>query len=129
MISFVRRIWKAAPIATVLLAVALVAGLFFSVRMTAHWIYWGDDAHRNQPIAGWMTPGYIAHSWHVPREVVIDAIDAPRCPDGPRNLDHLARDQGRPVADLVSEAEAAIAAYRAEMLVPSDPSATPGTRP
>lgn len=108
----IRRIWKAAPIATVLLVLALAAGVFFGARAVSGWIYWNDPAHRDQAIAGWMTPGYIAHSWNVPRGVVLDALEAPRGGGGPRNLDRLAQDQQRPLAELIAEAEAAIAAFR-----------------
>ena len=33
--------------------------------------------HRT-PIKIWMTPGYIAHSWHIPRHDLMEAIGAPR---------------------------------------------------
>ena len=61
-----------------------------------------------------MTPGYIAHSWHVPREVVIEALDLQRRPDGPRNLARLAEDQGRRLEEMIAEIETAIAAFRAD---------------
>ncbi len=111
--TLIRRMWRAAPVATVVLAVALAATVFFGLRTARHWVYWNDPAHRDQAVAGWMTPGYIAHSWQVPREVVTQAIGLERRPEGPRNLDRLAQNQGRSVDDLIVEIEAAIAAFRA----------------
>lgn len=114
MIGYVKRLWAAAPVATLVLAAALTATAFFGVRAVMFGVYWHDPAHREQPIAGWMTPGYIAHSWAVPREVVLDALDAPvPPPDGPMNLRKLAEINGTSVEALVAEAEAAIAAWRA----------------
>ena len=114
MIRFVKRLWAAAPLATAILAVALVASGFFAVRMTAFWIYWHDPAHREQEIAAWMTPGYIAHSWAVPRAVVLEALDAPVPPPrGPMSLRELAAVNGVSVEQLIAAAEQAIAEFRA----------------
>jgi len=121
-VNKLKTLWKAAPVATSVLALALAVALFFAVRMVSFGIYWSDPAHRNQAIMGWMTPGYVAHSWHVPREVVIDAIGAPKKPDGPRNFDQLATDQGVPVSNLIERADKAIAAFRAN---PPAPDAKP----
>ena len=52
------------------------AGLF-AVRGVVFWVYWGDPARHEQAIEPWMTPGYIAHSWRVPRAVVVEALHAP----------------------------------------------------
>ena len=43
--------------------VALVLTLYFGARVAIGAFYWSDPAHRNQAPEGWMTPGYIAHSW------------------------------------------------------------------
>jgi len=112
-IAFVKRLWAAAPVATVILGLALVATGFFAVRMVAFSIYWHDPAHRQQQIAGWMTPGYVANSWHVPREVVLEAIDAPRNPGHPLNLADIAAMQGKTADEVIAEAQAAIAEFRA----------------
>ena len=84
MIAHVKRLWAAAPIATLVLALALAAAGLFAVRGVAFWVYWSNPARHEQAIAPWMTPGYIAHSWQVPRDVVIDAVQAPvPPPNGP----------------------------------------------
>ncbi|GKY87600.1 hypothetical protein [Sinisalibacter aestuarii] len=115
MLAFVKRLWNAAPVATLLLAAALVACAYFGTRAVVFSLYWHDPAHREQEIAAWMTPGYIAHSWRVPREVVLGALGAPvPPPDGPMNLEDLAAYRGMSVEALIAEAEAAIAAFRAD---------------
>lgn len=125
MIAKLKQAWRAAPVAVTLLAMASVVALFFSVRLTAFWIYWQDPAHRDQDIAAWMTPGYIAHSWRVPRELVIDALDAPKTGQArPLNLEDLSLLLGIPVDQLIARAEAAIGEFRAGES-PTQPDARP----
>ncbi|PRX35030.1 hypothetical protein SAMN05216257_102495 [Meinhardsimonia xiamenensis] len=116
--------WKAAPLATLLLALGLAAAGFFTVRTVAFWIYWSDPAHRDQRIEGWMTPGYVAHSWRVPREVVFDAIGLAPGPGGHRPIEEIAASQGRSTGELIAALEAGIAAWRA-----ANPSAGDALRP
>ncbi|MGI9434368.1 MAG: hypothetical protein ACR2Q4_06015 [Geminicoccaceae bacterium] len=119
MIDFFKRLWGAAPIATVILAFSFATSLFFGARVVAHWIYWHDPAHHEQQIAAWMTPGYIGNSWKVPKEVIIEALDAPEPPpDGVRNLADLAEYHGVTVEEMIDHAEKGIAAFRAEYPAP-----------
>ena len=61
-----------------------------------------------------MTPGYVGHSWALPREAVGAALGlAPDSPAKRRTLEDLAAERGVPVADLIAALEAAIAAHRA----------------
>lgn len=113
MIAFVKRLWAAAPVATVILAVALAFGALFTVRSVAFAVYWHDPAHREQRIAAWMTPGYVAHSWQVPKEVVLDAAGAPRHPPHPYTLGELAALNGVSVEALMTKVADAIGDFRA----------------
>ncbi len=81
-------------------------------------LYWANPAHREQPLAGWMTLHYVAHSWHVPPETVITAARVPRPPDGgrpphPRTLEEIARAQGISLDQLIARLQKAIAAAQA----------------
>lgn len=99
--------------AAFLLALALT--LFFGTRALLFAIHWHDPAREDEEIAGWMTPRYVAHSWHVPPEVVADAIDLAPGEAGRRpTLDRIAAEKGIPVADLADRIEAAIARHRAQ---------------
>jgi len=111
-IAGLRRMWAAAPIATAGLGIALLALIFFSVRLVVFTIYWSDPAHRDEEIAGWMSPRYIANSWHVPPEVVGDALGL--AGEAPRRvtLNSIAAEHGTSVAALTAELETAIAAFR-----------------
>ncbi len=114
MIPFLKRIWQAAPVATVILGGALAVSLFFAVRLVAFWIYWADPAHRDQAIEPWMTPGYIAHSWGVPRAVAFEALNLPPAPGGPRTIQDLAAERGVSVNVLAQDLQAAIDTFRAQ---------------
>lgn len=111
---FLHRIWQAAPMATVILGVALAASLFFAVRLAAFWIYWADPAHRDQEIQPWMTPGYVAHSWDIPREAAFEALGLSQGTGRPRTLEDLASERGVPVEALAQDLRAAIDAHRGE---------------
>lgn len=93
---------------------ALLASAVFLFRFTAGVIYWADPRHVDQPVAGWMTPRYVARSWSVPPEVVDTALGlAPGKKGGGRpTLDRIAQEQGRDVHELSAEVYEAIEAYR-----------------
>lgn len=98
------------------LAFALVVALIFAVRLAMFTIYWADTAHRDQPIAGWMTPGYVSHSWDVPPELIraaLPAAPAPR-PGTHPTLSQIAEAEGVPLSDLIARLQVAIDAARAE---------------
>lgn len=110
--STLRYLYRNHRFALGIFGLAFVAMLFFAVRFTVHWVYWQDPLHQNQPIAGWMTPGYIAQSYGVEIEVIRAALDLTE--DSPRRvgLDDIAQLRGLTRADLIAEIEAAIAATR-----------------
>lgn len=114
MIAFLRRIWAAAPVATVVLVVALSVSLVFGVRTIGNWVYWSDPEHIDQPLAGWMTPRYVAYSWDVPRPVMIEALDMGDKNPERRNLKRLAEAQGIPLEELIARIKAAIEDHRAK---------------
>ncbi len=84
------------------------------MRLTAQWVYWHDPAPQEQVVEGWMTPGYVANSWHVPRDLVIEAAGRSSAAAGrPLNLRDLAQSRGVPLDVLIDEVNAAVAAIRA----------------
>ncbi|WP_071674836.1 hypothetical protein [Nioella nitratireducens] len=124
MFAFLRRIWNAAPIATVILGAALAVGLFFAARLVAFTIYWADPAHRNQAIEAWMTPAYVAQSWGVPREAMLQGLDLTPRPGHPQSLSEIAAQRGVTLAELEAEILTIIETFRAE-----HPAGPGGARP
>ena len=108
-----RRLWATAPQASPILALALAASLFFGARAALYWID-ASRVEREQPVAAWMTPRYIAQSWRVPPGVIIEALGAQRSPERPINLRQLADPRGVQVEAVIAAAEAAIAEFHAE---------------
>lgn len=115
MIASFRYLWRHHPVRLSAFATALLAAVFFGIRLIVFTLYWSDPANRNLPIEGWMTPRYVAMSWDIPRDVVGEALGLE--PDGglgPVTLDRLAEDQGIPTDALISRLETAIAAHKAD---------------
>lgn len=94
---------------------ALALALFFGVRATVFTLYWSDPARRDEAIAGWMTPRYIAYSWQVPPEVVGDALGLAADGMGRRvTVGEVAQSRGTSVDAVARDLAAAIEAFRAE---------------
>lgn len=94
---------------------AVVAVLL--VRLVSSAIYWADPAHRDQAIAPWMTPRYVARSWAVPPEIVLEPLGVTLGDGDPpprrRNLGDFSVEQGRTFQAVKADLEAAINAFRA----------------
>ena len=63
----------------------------------------------NEPIRGWMSVPFIAHTHHVPASVLFQAIGVPpREPLDRRSVRHIAHDLNRPVPQLIDQLQRAI---------------------
>ncbi|HCL66615.1 MAG TPA: hypothetical protein DIC56_17605 [Rhizobium sp.] len=94
---------------------ATLIALFFASRFLLSVLYWSDPAHRNQPLEGWMTIGYVAHSYDVSRDRLIESLGL-RPPDKKERptLERIAGERGQTLEAFETEIEAAIARLRAE---------------
>lgn len=97
-----RRLWRTNRLALIGFTLAAAAVLFFAVRMLVFTIYWADPAHRDRPIEGWMTPGMVARTRHLPPEDVARALGLDR--DLPRRttLAEIAAQRGVPLEALIA---------------------------
>ena len=108
----VRHLWQSHRWLLLGFLAALALTLFFAGRAAVFAVYWSQ--HRDEAIAGWMTPRYVAMSWDVPPEVVGDAMALSRDGTGRRTtLAEIAAARGMSLDALEAELAAAIAAYRA----------------
>lgn len=101
-----RYLWAHHRWAMIGLVAALTIALLFAVRLSIFTIYWADPAHRNQPIEGWMTPGYIARSYDVDPDVIRAAL--PTQLDARSTLARIAAREGVAIDTLIAEIEGAI---------------------
>jgi hypothetical protein len=98
----------------VLLAVAFVLSLaivfVFAYRAgrSARQLRWAHS-----PVRPWMSVPFIAHTHHVPVDTLFASIHVqPHQPHDRRSLRHIAREEKRPVEDLIREIDQAIAQTR-----------------
>jgi len=89
----------------------LVAGFttYKAVNMARQMIYW--QAHRDEPIHGWMNVGYVAHSYRVPPYVLYLALDLPQTPEK-RPLRDIAKMHHRSMDDIRTILQGAIIRVR-----------------
>ncbi len=86
--------------------------LFFAGRLATRAVYW--STHQNQPVAEWMTVGYIAHSWHLDTRELEAASGLPPPAGHPLTLGEIAQQRGVPVSQIIAAVEAAIAKLQAD---------------
>ena len=104
-------------LAVVFALTVAITGL--SMVRTAHRAaYW--CSHRDEPIYGWMTVGYVAHSYHVPPQALYEALALPSQPPDKRCISKIARAQHHSAQDVIEVLRGAILQAR-----PSHPPAPP----
>lgn len=115
----------------VVLAFALVVSFtgVFVVRTARRAIYW--HYHRDETIRPWMSLGYIAHSYRVPPYVLHQALGLPLNPGKPdkRPIREIARDQNRPVDEVIDILQNAIVHARPPYPPPPPPPRDQGRAP
>lgn len=105
------RLWRRHPVLTLAFALALVAVGFFGVRALTFAVTLAWRAE--QPVAAWMTPRYIERTYGLPRAALDAILQVDRAGEAGLPVDALARASGRPLADVLAELEAAVAAHEA----------------
>lgn len=113
-----RRLWREQRLAVLLFLGAAALMLFFAVRMMLFAAYWHDPAHRDAVLDGWMTPGYVARSWHVDPGLLGPIVGLGPGEGRGVTLAEIAERKGIPLQVLLDEIAAAIARDRAARGVP-----------
>lgn len=107
-----RNAWTQRPLLTTAFAVATLFSVMFAVRSVMFMVYWSDPARTDQQIQGWMTPRYVAQSWHLPPKVMFQALQTDNMPGRRLTLNDIAAAQGISVTELKARIIAAATAYR-----------------
>lgn len=94
-----------------------------TVRAVRSAIYWSH--HRNEPLHGWMTVGYVAHSYRVPRHVLYQALGLPERQRDRRTLRRIAKEQNKSVDEIKAILQNAITLANPQIIFPSSPSPSP----
>ena len=98
--------------------VLLVFGLILAIALTFVFGYRAGRQVRlirreNEPIRTWMSVPFIAHAHHVPSEILYHAMGLEPQANDHRPLRRIAREQKRPVDQIIHDLDAAISQYRA----------------
>jgi len=104
------------------LALSLALMVFFTVR-AMHFL---APQRRDEPIRPWMTIPYIAKSNKIPEYVFYQALGIARIPHDRRPLMQIAREQKRPIQDVIKVIETTIVHSRPPYPTPP---MTPSVKP
>ncbi len=113
-------------ILAVAFCVAIAATFIFGIRLSRHArrLRW-----ENEPIRPWMSVPFIAHTHHVPARILYQAIGLEPEPHDRRPLRMIAREQHRPVDDVVRDLERALVNAGHVHPAPSSPGSGSGKAP
>jgi len=93
-------------ILAVAFCVAIAGTLIFGFRAGRH----ARRLHfENEPIRPWMSVPFIAHTHHIPSAILYHAIGLEPQPHDRRPLRAIAREEHRPVEDMIRDVERALA--------------------
>jgi hypothetical protein len=84
--------------------------------------YW--HTQRDEPIRGWMSVGYVAHSYRVPPHVLYMALGLPHKPPDKRPLHEIAKEQHRSMDEIRAILQDAIVHARPPYPPPPPPDQT-----
>lgn len=98
-------LWRRRPVVLVGFVLATLAAALFLGRALVATIYW--SAHQDVPVAGWMTPAYVEHSWHLPKFSLRAPLDLEPLRNGerPQTIGELARSRGIPEAEMIARVQ------------------------
>ena len=100
LVARLKRSFRRAPLLTAGFVLAVVLATLFAVRTVVFMVYWSNPANHQRAPEPWMTPRFVARSWHVPPETVIDALGLKTMPARNHSLARIAQESGLPVETL-----------------------------
>ena len=127
-----KKLWRHHRWLTLSFALTLTLALVFTIRAGVFFVYW--QQHQDEPIEGWMTVRYVAHSYRVDPRVVHTAVGLPQTGPDRRPLIKISREDGEPLDQITARILAAIRADRVargipETELPAPSLDTPATKP
>jgi hypothetical protein len=103
-----RRLWRRRRGLLLATGIAALLALFFAGRFLLHVFVW--EGRQDEPLAPWMTLGYVARSYDVDRDDLAQALGLDR--PGRLSLAQIAARSGRTLPEVEAELRAAIARAR-----------------
>ena len=106
------RLWRNHRLLFLSFLAVLALAVLFGIRAALFAIHF-HNAPPDAAIAGWMTPRFVGHSWHVPPEVIGEALGIDRtAPPKRMTLQDLADERGVPLSTLIDDLHSAIDRFR-----------------
>lgn len=102
------------PILTGGFVLAVIFTALFAIRTTVFMVYWANPDHRDREIEPWMTPRFVARSWQLPPEVMVQALAIDNMPSPNTSLAKIAEERGVPFDRLRQDILAAAIRFRDE---------------
>lgn len=104
-----RRLWTRHRRLVIAFAVMVALALAFLVRGLVMMPPRGDPT---RPVAAWMTPGFIVHTYRLPPEVVGEILGLTPGEHRRVTIAEIATEQGVAVTDLLDPLQAEVEAHR-----------------
>ena len=100
------------PYLTAAFVIAAALTLWLLVEVISHAVDW--SGHRDEPLAPWMTMGYVGRVHDVPpREIdALAGFPTPEEAGHPLTIAEIASRQGKSVEEVIAEVQAALADLR-----------------
>jgi hypothetical protein len=105
-----RRLWRRRRGLLLATGTAALLALFFAGRFLLHVFVW--EGRQDEPLAPWMTLGYVARSYDVDRDDLAQALGLEH--PGRLSLAQIAARSGRSLPEVEAELRAAVARARGE---------------
>jgi hypothetical protein len=74
-LGFLRFLWMRHRVLTLVAVAALAFVAWETYGFVSELIYFAQAEHIRQPLELWMSPRYVAKSWDLPREVILEVMD------------------------------------------------------
>lgn len=102
----IRRMWQRNPLLSIAFLLAVAASVFFTWRAIHMALVLSNRAEK--PVAGWMTPRFIANSYGLDRDDLAAILLTADRDDARQPLYTLAQEQGVPVAEMIRAVQALV---------------------
>jgi hypothetical protein len=95
------------PILVTAFGLFAALALFFAVSFA--WQSLTFSGAEREPVAGWMTVGYVARSWDLDPRTIDETAGLPQPTDRPLTLNEIATQRGVPVTEVIAIVEDTVA--------------------
>ncbi len=111
MLGAARTLWRRHRFLFAAFIVAIAVTVFFAARLLFFTVYWSDPAHRGQPLEGWMTPRFVAHSYDLSPEIVRDVLELDAVDGERRTLAEITETSGLTLGEIQRRIDAVARAH------------------